>query len=72
MNLNYLKIVFKLEVERDELELKLTKLTAFLNDKARLAEVSKEQNQLLHQQYYHMQQYHRILNERITDLVEEL
>lgn len=66
------KLIFKLETERDELELKLNKLAAFLNDKARLATVSQDQNDLLHEQYFYMQQYHRVLNARISNLVEEL
>jgi hypothetical protein len=72
MNLNYLKLVYKLEVERDELELKLNKLAAFLNDKDRLSEVSKKQNLLLHEQYLHMHKYLGVLNRRISNLVEEM
>ena len=66
------KLIFKLEVERDELEQKLNKLKAFLNDKERLAAVSQEQNDLLHKQYLYMYRYLAVLNARISNLVEEL
>ena len=66
------ELIFKLETERDELELKVNKLAAFLNDKERLAAVSQEQKELLHQQYFHMYRYLAILNARISNLVEEL
>ena len=72
MYLTNLKLISKLEVERDELEQKLTKLAAFLNDKMRLAAVTQEQNDLLHQQYFYMHNYSRILDERINDLIKNL
>lgn len=66
------ELIFKLEAERDELEQKVNKLAAFLNDKERLAAVSQEQKELLHQQYFHMFRYLATLNARISNLVEEL
>ena len=66
------ELIFKLETERDELEQKVNKLAAFLNDKERLAAVSQEQNELLHEQYLYMHRYLVVLNKRISNLVEEL
>lgn len=63
-------LVSKLENERDELKLRLDKLTLFLDKQRKEQTVSDEQIDLLYRQRIFMQGYKNILDLRIGDLEE--
>lgn len=64
-------LVSKLENERDELKLRLDKLTLFLHEQEKTQTVSDEQIDLLYRQRLFMQGYKNILDLRINDLEEQ-
>lgn len=63
-------LVSKLENERDELKLRLDKLTLFLDEQRKKQTVSNRQLVLLNRQWLLMCGYLSILDWRINDLEE--
>ena len=64
-------LVSKLENERDELKLRLDKLTLFLDEQRKKQTVSNRQLVLLNRQWLLMCGYLSILDWRINDLEED-
>lgn len=64
-------IIKKIENERSELELRLSKLRVFLSKQKEEQTVSDEQIELLYLQRLCMEGYVEILNRRINDLDEQ-
>lgn len=64
-------IIKKIENERFELELRLSKLILFLRKQKEEQTVSDEQLDLLYLQHLCMKEYVDILNRRINDLDEQ-
>lgn len=61
-------VVEKLKEEKADLDKKIRKLKAFLNDDEKLSSIGKVQADLLNYQLEVMQKYHDILWDRIDDL----
>lgn len=64
-------LVSKLENERDELKLRLDKLTLFLDEQHKKQTVSNRQLVLLNRQWLLMCGYLSVLDWRINDLEEQ-
>lgn len=65
------ELIVRLCIEYDELDLKMTKLHKFINDKELYDCVSKEQQYLLKIQFHTMKTYREILKARIENLKED-